>query len=161
MTVKMQGIARIALVVFSWSTLIFFGKNNMKRFFPATLVLVLFEIINGMIGKKRKWWFFYNKPHSHLFGEFPFYIGPFLTNSLWILKCTYGNFKKFILTNAAIDFLFTFPLIKLFGKVKYISLKKLNHFQFFLYYFYKAFLLYGIQYLFEKNYALKDGKNNH
>lgn len=150
MSLKKQWIISGAMVLFSWLTLPFLGKNNIKRFFPASFLIVLFEIINVLIGKRRRWWFFYNKPNSYFSGEFPFNIGPFLVGSMWILKFTYGNFKKFILINAIIDAIFTFPLIMFLKKMKVVTLARINHFQFFLYIFYKAFLLYGFQRLFEK-----------
>lgn len=155
MTMNTQRLVNVALVLLTWSTLPFLGLRNIKRFLPATLLIVLFEGVNGIIGKRRKWWFFYNKPKSHLFGEFPFYIGPFLVSSMWILKWTYGNFKQFILLNAILNAFFAFPIARFARKIKYYTLNQLNEFQFFLYYFYKAFLLYGFQYLFEKNYSLK------
>jgi hypothetical protein len=158
-TIKIQKLVNIALVLIPWSTLLFLGKRNLKRFLPATILIVLFEIINGMIGKRRHWWLFYNKPESHLFGEFPYYIGPFFVNSLWVLKWTFGNFKRFLLFNMILNLTFAFPIARFSRKIQYWSLNKINGFQFFIYYFYKAFLLYFIQYLFEKNYSLK-GKRN-
>ncbi|WP_240689411.1 hypothetical protein [Ammoniphilus sp. YIM 78166] len=111
------------------------------------------------MGKKRKWWFFYNKPHSYLSGEFPFNIGPHLVGSLWILKWTYGNFKRFIMLNAVIDAVFAFPVLRLLRKMRVATLVKFNEFQFFIYIFSKAFLLYGFQYFVEKKFSSKDNKN--
>ncbi|MFB6466726.1 hypothetical protein ACE38V_07830 [Cytobacillus sp. Hz8] len=155
MTIKIQRLVNIALILLTWLTLPFMGGRNLKRFLPATIIIVLFEIINGMIGKRRHWWFFYNKPQSHLFGEFPYYIGPFFVNSLWILKWTFGNFKKFLLFNAILNFTFAFLISRFSRKIKYWSLDRINEFQFFLYYFYKALILYGVQILFERFYSQK------
>ena len=156
MTMNIQRLVNVAMVLLTWSTLPFLGLQKIKRFFPATLLIILLEGINGMIGKRRKWWVFYNKPKSHLFGEFPFYIGPFFVSSLWVLKLTYGNFKKFMLFNGILNGLFAFPMARFAKKIKYYKLDRLNEFQFFIYYFYKASLVYLFQYLFEKNYSLKE-----
>lgn len=155
MTIKIQKFVNVVLVLLTWSTLPFIGLSSIKRFSPSALLIVLFECINGMIGKRRKWWVFYNKPESHLFGEFPFYIGPFFVSSLWILKWTFGNFKKFLLLNAILNAIFAFPIARFSRKIKYYTLDQINEFQFFIYYFYKAFILYGVQFLFEKNYSPK------
>ncbi|MBM7583663.1 hypothetical protein JOC86_000200 [Bacillus pakistanensis] len=149
MTIKNQWFLNAAMIFVAWLTLPFLGLRNIKRFLPASIMIILFESLNVQIGKKRKWWVFYNKPHSFLSGEFPFNIGPFLVGSMWILKLTYGKFKQFLLLNAIVDATFTFPMVWVLKKMKIVTLVRINNFQFFIYIFYKAFLLYGIQYLFE------------
>ncbi|WP_285889634.1 hypothetical protein [Neobacillus niacini] len=142
-------MVNIAMVLLAWLTIPFLGLHNIKRFFPASLLIVIFEFINVLIGKRRKWWVFYNKPNSYLFNEFPFNIGPFLVGSMWILKWTHGNFKQFISLNATVNAFFAFTLIKLLEKLKVAKLVRFNNLQFFLFFFYKAPLLYGIQYIIE------------
>lgn len=149
MSIKIQMMVNLVMVLLAWLTIPFLGLNNIKRFFPASLLIVFFEFINVLIGKRRKWWFFFNKPNSYLINEFPFNIGPFLVGSMWILKWTYDNFKQFVLLNATVNAFFAFILVKLMEKLKVVKLVRLSHFQFFLYFFYKAPLLYGIQYIIE------------
>jgi hypothetical protein len=149
MPIKNQWLLSVAMVLLAWLTLPFLGLRNIKRFLPASIMIILIESLHVQIGKKRKWWVFYNKPNSFLSGEFPFNIGPFLIGSMWILKLTYGNFIRFLLLNAFVDATFTFPIIWILKKVKIVTLVRINEFQFFIYIFYKAFLLYGFQYLFE------------
>jgi hypothetical protein len=149
MSLKNQWVINIAIVLLSWLSLPFFGKRNIKRFLPASVLIVLLEAINVQVGKKRKWWTFYNKPNSYITGELPFNLGPFLVGSMWILKWTYGNFKQFILLNATVNAFFAFILIKVMEKLKVAKLVRFNNFNFFLYFFYKAPLLYAIQYIME------------
>jgi hypothetical protein len=149
MSMKNQWLLNIVMVLFAWLTLPFFGARNIKRFLPASMLIALMEGINVQVGKKRKWWVFYNKPNSYFSGEFPFNIGPFFVGSMWILKWTYGNFKRFIFLNAIVDGAFAFALDTIGKRIKIFTLVRINKFQFFLYFFYKAFLLYGFQYLFE------------
>jgi hypothetical protein len=149
MSLKNQWFINIAMILISWLSLPFVGRSSIKRFLPASIFIIIFEALNVQIGKKRKWWVFYNKPNSYISGEFPFNIGPFFVGTIWILKWTYGNFKKFILLNAIVDAFFAFVIAKLTEKQKVAKLVRLNHFQFFLYMFYKAFILYGFQYIFE------------
>ena len=82
--------------------------------------------------------------------ELPFSIGPYMPLSMWLLKISYGNFKKFITLNAIADAFFAFFFMNVLKKLKIIKLNKLNHLQFFFYIHYKAYLLYGVQYLYEK-----------
>ncbi|MEK5443635.1 hypothetical protein [Fredinandcohnia sp. FSL W7-1320] len=150
MSVKMQKIINIAMVLLSWSTLPFLGLQNIKRFLPVSILIGVIEAINAIIGKRRKWWVFYNKPNSYIFNEFPFNIGVFLVISIWLMKWSYGNFKRFILLNAIGNAFFAYPFSKFARKIKYYTLVRFSHFQFFIYFFSKAILFYWFQYLFEK-----------
>ncbi|OIK16184.1 hypothetical protein BIV60_05965 [Bacillus sp. MUM 116] len=156
MPLKMQRILNIAMVLLAWSTLPLLGVQNFKRFFPASFLIGVFEVCNAIIGKRRKWWVFYNKPNSYLFGEFPFNIGPIFIISLWILKWTYGNFVRFIFLNALVHVFFVFPFTFFAKKIRYYSLVRINKFQFFLYFFYKAVLFYWLQCLFERTKVQED-----
>src|SRR5579875_3026665 len=93
---------------------------------------------------------FYNKTNSFFYNGFSFLIGSMLAVALLELKLKYVNFKKFIMLNAFFQLFFTFLARSLFPKIKLFKLVRLNAFQFFLYFFYKAFFLYGFQYFFEK-----------
>lgn len=155
MSLKNRWFVNIAMILLSWLSLPFIGRSSIKKFFPASILIVIFEAFNVLIGKKRKWWVFYNNPNSYISGEFPFNVGPFLIGTIWILKWTYGNFKKFILLNTIVDAFFAFVIPKLLEKLKVAKLVRLNNFQFFLYMFYKAFILYGFQYIVEKKIKYK------
>lgn len=138
------------MIVIPWSTLLFIGRRSLKRYSFAGIIIVIFEILNHMYGHKRKWWKFYDKRKSFIKDELPFSIGPYMPLSMWLLKLSYGNFKKFVLLNAIVDGAFAFFIIDVLKKFKIISLNRLNHSQFFIYLHYKAYLLYGVQYLYEK-----------
>ncbi|HWO78048.1 MAG TPA: hypothetical protein VNM69_19450 [Bacillus sp. (in: firmicutes)] len=140
----------LCIIMIPWLSLLFLGKSNVKRYSLAGVVIVIFEIINHWYGHKRKWWKFYDTPRSFIKDELPFSIGPYMPLSMWLLKYSYGNFKKFVLLNAIADGLFAFLFIDVLKKLKIIRLNRLNHFQFFIYLHYKAYLLYGVQYLYEK-----------
>lgn len=149
MTIKIQRFFNVAMVLLSWLTLPLLGSRSLKRFLPASVLIFIVEMLHARHGKKRRWWVFYHKPKSFLFGELAFEIGPFLAISMWFLKWTYGNFKWFILLNAITNAIFAYPFTYLARKFRYYTLVRFNSFQFFLYFFSKAFLLYGFQYIFE------------
>jgi hypothetical protein len=155
MSLKNQWLINIAMIILPWLTLPFLGVRNIKKFLPASILIVVLEAINVQLGKKKKWWVFYNKPKSYIANEFPFNIGPFFVGSMWILKWTYGNFKQFIMLNATVDAFFAFIIVRLTEKLKVAKLVRLNNFQFFLYFFYKAFFLYGFQYIFDNKEKFK------
>lgn len=155
MSVKNKWLFNITMVLVSWLSISFLDRRSIKRFFPAFIFVFLINCIDVPIGKKRRWWYFYNKPNSFVYNEFPFLIGPMLAVALWSLKWTYGNFKKFIMLNAFFQLIFTLLAKSLFPKIKLFKLVRFNAFQFFLYFFYKAFFLYGFQYMIERTKKFK------
>ena len=147
---KRHWVFNAGIILIPWLSVLLLGKRNVKRFSLSGLFIVIFEIINHKIGQKLRWWIFYDKRKSFLTNELPFSIGPYMPLSMWLLKLSYGNFKKFVVLNVIADGLFAFIIIDLLKKLKIIGLYRLNHFQFFLYIHYKAYILYGVQYLVEK-----------
>jgi hypothetical protein len=150
MKLRQQWTVNVIMVIVSWTTALFLGKQNIKRFMPASIFAVAFEAINVLYAKKKKWWVFYNKPKSYVTGEMSFNIGPFIVASMWILKWTYGNLGKFLLLNAGINAFFAFIVIRFLDRLKVARLKKISQPQFFLYFFFKSFFLYGFQLMVDK-----------
>ncbi|MEW9050555.1 MAG: hypothetical protein AB2392_05320 [Neobacillus sp.] len=150
MASKKHVLFNALLVVIPWLSLLFIGSRSFKRYSFSGIFIIIFEIMNHLYGHKRKWWKFYDKPKSFIRDELPFSIGPYMPLSMWLLKISYGNFKKFLLLNIFVDGIFAFIVMDVLKKLKIIRLNRLNRFQFFIYIHYKAYLLYGVQYLFEK-----------
>lgn len=150
MTSRRHILFNLTIIIISWLSLIFIGPRNIKRYSLASVIIGIFEIINHIFGHKRKWWKFYDKPKSFIRDELPFDIGPYMPFSMWVLKISYGSFKKFVLLNAFANGLFAFLFMPFLKKIKIIRLNRLNYFQFFIYIHYKAYILYGVQYLVEK-----------
>ncbi|MBT2654212.1 hypothetical protein J7E81_03000 [Bacillus sp. ISL-18] len=150
MTSKKHKVFNLILIMIPWLSLLFIGKKTFKRYSFAGVFISIFEIINHIYGHQRKWWKFYDKPKSFLRDELPFDIGPYMPLSLWILKFSYGYFKRFVLVNVFANAFFAFLFMPFLKKFKIVRLNRLNYFQFFFYIHYKAYILYGVQYLFEK-----------
>ncbi|MBP2242974.1 hypothetical protein J2Z40_003556 [Cytobacillus eiseniae] len=150
MASKRHLILNVMLIILPWLSTIFLGKRSFKRFYLSSVVISVFEIINHYFGHQKKWWKFYDKPTNFLRDELPFDIGPYMPVSMWILKFSYGNFKKYVLLNAIVHGLFSFLFMPFLKKIKILHLKRINYFQFFLYIHYKAYILYALQYLIEK-----------
>ncbi|WP_102029023.1 hypothetical protein [Salirhabdus sp. Marseille-P4669] len=143
-------IFNIVIIVIPWLSILFLGKRNVKRFWFASFVIFILELISHKIGQKLEWWKFYDRKKSYLTNELPFSIGPYMPLSMWLLKLGNGDLKKFFILNAISDGMFAFVGIQLLNKIKIIGLHRLNPFQFFLYLYHKAFILYGVQYLYDK-----------
>jgi hypothetical protein len=150
MATRRHKLFNLSIIVIPWLSLLFIGKRSFKRYSFSGVVIIIFEIINHLYGHKRNWWKFYDKRKSFIKDELPFSVGPYMPFSMWLLKFSYGNFKKFVLLNVISDGLFAFVFIDILKKLKIISLNGLTHLQFFFYLHYKAYLLYGVQYLFER-----------
>jgi hypothetical protein len=150
MATRRHKVFNLSIILIPWLSMLFIGKRSLRRYSLAGIFIVIFEIINHLYGHKRHWWKFYDKRKSFIRDELPFSVGPYMPLSMWILKYSYGNFKKYVLLNVISDGLFAFLFIDILKKFKIISLNRINHFQFFVYLHYKAYILYGIQYLYEK-----------
>lgn len=150
MTSRRHKLFNFTMIVVPWLSVLFIGKRALKRYYLASALICVFEIINHLYGRKKKFWVFYDKPKSFLRDELPFDLGPYMPMSMWILKSSYGNFKKYVLVNAIANAAFAFGLIPALKKVKIVRMHNFNYFQFFLYIHYKAYLLYAVQYLLQK-----------
>lgn len=151
MLTKRHLIFNIIIIIIPWISLIIVGKRNLKRFASAGVFIVIVDIIDHLIAKKRKWWRFYSKSDSFFLNELPFVIGLYFPVSIWMLTLSYENFKKYIKLNAIGDGLFAFVLLPLLKKWKIVRLYKITNIQFFLFIFIKAFLLYFVQYTIENS----------
>jgi len=141
----------LLMMIIPWFSLPFLGKKSLKRFFPATLFIALVVTIEDVVAKKRKWWWWYENIHPKLSGIVPFVWGPFIVGSLWILKCTYGKFTKYIILNLIVDSFFTYFLTEWLKKLGIASLVRLKKYQLSLLFLLKSLLLYGFQFFKEKS----------
>jgi len=146
----------VLMMVFSWLSLAFIGKQTMKRFLPASLFMAILVRIVNAIAKERKWWWWYTKIHPSVSGSFPFVWGAFFVGSLWILKLTYGNFKKYIGLNLLTHSIFTYivePFLQKYGIASLVRMKKIQLMYVFMV---LSTLFYGIQYSIEKVFRKKE-----
>ncbi|ARK32362.1 hypothetical protein [Halalkalibacter krulwichiae] len=140
----------LIMIIVPWLSVLFLGRRTFKRYSLSSAIIGVYEMISHMVGQKRKWWVFYDRPRNFLRDELPFDIGPYMPLSMWILKLSYGNFKKFALMNALANGFFAFLFMPFLKRIGIIRLNRLSYLQFFVYIHYKAYLLYGVQYLIEK-----------
>jgi hypothetical protein len=149
-TLRKPKIMLFIMLIFPWLSVPLLGKETFKRFFLAGIFISLVVRMESIVAKKRKWWWFTEKVHPKLIGEFPLIWGPFLIGSMWILKFTYGKLFTYMITNLAIDTLFTYPFVKIMKSQGIGSLVRLKKYQLSILFFFKSLILYGFQFLKEK-----------
>ncbi|MFC0270521.1 hypothetical protein ACFFIX_03495 [Metabacillus herbersteinensis] len=145
----------IAMLFLPWITVPLLGKKEIKKFLPASLFISCVVILESYIARKHSWWWFYQKLHPKLIGEFLLIWGPFLIGSMWILKLTYGKFFTYMISNLIIDTIFTYPFVYFLQKSGISSLVRLKKYQLSLLFFLKSMLLYGFQFTIEKTKLVK------
>ena len=153
-TLRKPKLILFFMLIFPWLTVPLLGKDTFKRYFLAGIFISLIVRMESMVAKKRKWWWFTEKIHPKLAGEFPLIWGPFLIGSMWILKFTYGKFFIYILTNLVVDTFFTYPFVKIMKSQGVGSLIRLKEYQLSILFFFKSLILYGFQFLREKKRGL-------
>ncbi|MED3553310.1 hypothetical protein [Cytobacillus praedii] len=149
----------LLIMILPWFSIPLLGKHSINRFLPSAIFMSIVVSIVHMIAEKRKWWWWYVKLHPKLIGGLSFIAGPYFIGSIWILKFTYGEFRKFIFLNLLIDSLFTFVLIDWLKKLGIASLVRLNKFQLLIIFFIDSILLYSFQYSIEKLLKVRTSKD--
>lgn len=144
---NVKSIIVLISVIISWLTAPLIKKSVWKRFYPALFFISFFIAIESYIAYKRKWWEFPKGTILYYLKDALFVVGPFFIGTLWILKLTYGNLKKYLLVNTIIDTGFVYGLMLLMKKFNIMKLVKLKEYQFMSLFFLKSFSLYGFQYL--------------
>jgi hypothetical protein len=114
------------IFILPWLTAPFIGKRNFSRFLPsATFIGFLFTLFSEYADKKKYW-----KVKNALFPgyvlDYSFLGGLFFITTIWILKLTYGNFLKYLITNIIADYFFSFYVVKFFTKVGVFEFKKMR-----------------------------------
>lgn len=142
-----KSVVILLSIVASWLTAPLVSKSEWKRFYPSLFFITVFITIESYLAYKRKWWEFQKGSILQYLKDGPYVVGPFFIGTLWILKLTYGNFKKYFLVNAGIDSGFVYVLMYFLQKLNIMRLIKLKKYQFLSLFFIKALSIYGFQYL--------------
>ena len=97
-----------------WVTLLFMPKDDVKRYLPAGLLCVFLSIIFQEAGVTHGWWYF--REYTYPFVMLPTYnYGLFPVIPIWILKYTYGHWKRYIAIGAINNTIFSFFIFPWFG----------------------------------------------
>jgi hypothetical protein len=137
------------MLILSWLTLPFLGRNSLKNFLPSALLICAFTKFLDKFGERKKWWRFY-KGITPLDSMDFFNFGPYLTASLWMLKLFYGKFWVFLLSNTLLQIFFIFFGLKFVKRYKILSLKELTKIQYLVIDIIRSLLLYTFQWCKDK-----------
>jgi len=96
-----------------WLSLFFMKKEEIKRWMPvAMFALVLTAIIHD-VGTTLGFWA--TRVSTFPFYQlFPYYFGTMPVLTIWVFKLTYGDFRKYFISNAILDIGFNFFLLNYF-----------------------------------------------
>ncbi|GAA3315832.1 hypothetical protein GCM10020331_011630 [Ectobacillus funiculus] len=98
MSLKSQWLINIAMIVLSWASLPILGRRNIKKFFPASALVVLFRSIKCSNWKNENGGFFIIS-QTRIFREnFLFNIGPFFYRFYVDIKVDLWEFQKIYTT---------------------------------------------------------------
>lgn len=110
-----------------WLTVPFLGIKSFIRFLPVACFVNLSISILSVVANKKRWWINNNPIFLNGPVDFSYIMGPYFVGTLWIFKCTYGNFKKYLLVNILINIINAYPLSKSWDKMgvfKFIRMRK-------------------------------------
>ncbi|WP_342774149.1 hypothetical protein [Aquibacillus sediminis] len=63
---KRHLLFNIVLITLPWISTLFIDKRSFKRYSLAATSIVLLELVYQVIGQKRNWWIFYDRPKSFI-----------------------------------------------------------------------------------------------
>ncbi|MFD0825878.1 hypothetical protein ACT8ZR_09385 [Neobacillus sp. M.A.Huq-85] len=137
----------IALLVLPWVTVLFLGRNSLKKHLPAAIFMSTFTKALDLFGEKKKWWRTYVGIPPFKSANF-FNFGPYLVTCLWMLKLTYGKFPVFIISNLILEICFIYlGGLKFLKRYKIASIDGITKLQYLTIDFIRALLLYSFQYI--------------
>lgn len=137
------------VLIIPWLSVFFIRKKSFFRFLPTATFISLIMVLFSTLGQKRKWWVSSGTLIKGVPIDFSYILGPYFIGTIWILKSTYGNFTKYLITNAVIDFISAYPIMMLLRKVGLIKVKKLSYTMWYFISITMALLTYGYQMLVE------------
>lgn len=133
-----------ASFVFSWLSVLFLKKAELKRYMPVALFGALTATIVVEAGVTFNWWI--TKETVLPFVNMPIFIyGSFLVGIIWIFRYTYKRFWLFLATNAVIDLILTFPLNNWLVDRGVLEMQNISNFQLLLVAIGSAITLYWYQ----------------
>lgn len=115
-------LIRIIQITVPWLSVVFLPKISFKKFLPISIFASILVVGMCSLAVPYKWWIIKGGWKYKLFNDLSFIIGPFFVGTLWIFHFTFGNFKKYLLVNLIIDWLFSYPLNYLLQNLKLYKL---------------------------------------
>ncbi|KAB2335631.1 hypothetical protein [Bacillus mesophilum] len=141
---------RIAIVLISWTSILFLPKKSFRKYLTVTLFSACVLLSETMLAFAFKWWKVKGGVKDMVYGSFSFVFGPFFAINMWIFHFTNGRFLLYTLINLIMDLIFAYGLNIFFQNVGAYKLKKFKSKHLFYTAFAYSFINYGFQKLVEK-----------
>lgn len=95
----------LAVFIFSWLTLLFMKKEDIKRFMPVGLFATVTSAIILEAGITFGWWVYPVKLYP--LQNVPYLYGPIPVATIWLFKYTYGRFWLYIGADFLLNLFYT------------------------------------------------------
>jgi hypothetical protein len=142
---------RASLIILSWFTVFFLPRNSLKRFLPVSFFASLLVVLTCMLSIPYQWWTVQGSIKRKITNDLSFIFGPFFVGTIWIFHFTYGKFWLYLVTNAMINYTFSYPLTALFQRLKVYKLINFKPIHIFLSYISYAVIIYWYQSFLQKS----------
>ncbi|MTW86113.1 hypothetical protein F3157_10640 [Virgibacillus dakarensis] len=145
----LKNFIRIVIVLCTIGSACLLSKRSFVKYLPVTLfssASVLAEILYFTV---HKLWKVKGGPGSLICNTSILVLGPYFFGTLLSFQLSKGKLLKYALINIIADFIYAFPLIKLFKKLDFFKLK-VNSIQFYVLIVTNAFLNFGFQKFYER-----------
>lgn len=138
------------LLFSSWATLYFMPRKSIKQFLPVTTLSSLITMTIVSFGTHYNFWRAKGGTKNKLYNLSSICLGSYPVATMWIFKLTYGKFGIYLLTNLAINLIYTFPIITFYDKVKFIKYFKFTRIHHLIVAMAISLILYGYQFFIDK-----------
>jgi len=135
-------------LIVPWLTLFFMKKEDIKRYLPAGLLVVVLSALLSDAGVRLGFWVFRQNIFPLGVVE-PYIYGMYPVLTMWFLKFSNGRFLIYLIINAIADLVFAYFWVKYLLPVRGIVSIYITGFQEWLFSMGRALIIYVFQKWFE------------
>jgi len=104
------------MLILPFLTLLFMKSRDVKRYMPSGLLSIVLTTIVHDVGVTLGFWVVHETTFP--FNEMmPYFYGTMPIMTMWVLKFTFGNYWRYMITNAVLDTGFVYLLLDFFYPV--------------------------------------------
>lgn len=146
----MPNAIRIIMLIAPWFSVPCYPRTSFKKFLPVSLLASSLVVVMCTLAFPYKWWLSKGNWFTKILNDGSFIVGPFFVGTLWIFHFTFGNFKRYFLTNVLMDLFFAFPLTYAFQKLKLFKLLNFKPVYIFSSFLSFSMIIYCFQMIYQK-----------
>ena len=116
MTSVSNPIIQWSMFILPWFSLFFMRSKDVKRYMPSGLLSIVLTTMVHDVGVTLGFWVVHETTFP--FNEMmPYFYGTMPLMTIWVLKFTFGNYWKYMMTNIILDSGFVYLLLDYFYPV--------------------------------------------